>query len=538
MNLIDELKRARGVGVPLIAVTTADQPHTFAAIRDGFASHEEGCAEISPERCTCRPMILWDCVRGFSALNDGGGEAMQSCGAQGDATKNPIEALAAAEKLPQRTILIVMSGNRLMADFEPMQAILNLRDPFKGTKRTLILMGGPDFHLPAELTQDILMLDHQLPDDKAVEAILGDLHTAAGLKPKPDDLDRSKSALRGLAAFPVEQAAALSVEMDSNGKPARLDNAVMWQRKRGMISQVRGLSMETTDLTFDDIGGLDQWKKYALKLGQGKRRPRAIGWIDEVEKHVAGAGEGRIGDSSGTSQDQMGVLLTEMQERKLPGALFLGPGGSGKSEIVKATAGTLGIPLLRIDLGATKDKYVGTSEQNIRALMKALVAIAGEGGVLFMATCNGIQSLPAALRRRLGRRGMWFVDLPDEKEREAIAKIHIAKYGVKDKAAAKFFKAADGWSGANIHDCCEQADALDISVSEAAEFVVPAKEQDQGLAELRSLAHGKFLSASKPGKYEVPGGNIPLAQPTVKRVFVGAEIEQPESGPEDKSKLN
>src|SRR5215831_9421487 len=57
------------------------------------------------------------------------------------------------------------------------------------------------------------------------------------------------------------------------------------------------------------------------------------------------------------------------------GALLVGISGCGKSLTAKAVATAWGVPLLRVDLGALKSKFVGESEGNLRRAFKVIEAI-------------------------------------------------------------------------------------------------------------------------------------------------------------------
>src|SRR5262249_1474738 len=57
------------------------------------------------------------------------------------------------------------------------------------------------------------------------------------------------------------------------------------------------------------------------------------------------------------------------------GALLVGVPGCGKSLTAKAVATAWGVPLLRLDLGAIKSKYVGESESNLRKAFRTIESV-------------------------------------------------------------------------------------------------------------------------------------------------------------------
>ncbi len=494
--LIESLRKARKVSTPIIAVTTADQNSTIDTIRDKILLNGQKTEKEIEEAKDKYPIIKWDTINGFKWQNPKGRQALDKIGVD-PMTIDAASALSALnhDKLPDHSIIIIVNAGRTLGETPVVQAIMNLRDPFKRDRKTLILLGA-EFQLPPELTHDILILDEPLPTEEEVKTIIKTLYDNNKVVYDAKLLDKCVDACRGLAVFPIEQAASLSVELKDSKPVVNIEE--LWHRKKKMIQQVKGLTMENPKVTFADMGGLLQIKNFAAQLFAGPRKPKVICFIDEIEKAMAGSNSS-MGDSSGTSQDQLGVILSGMEDHGFPGQICVGPPGSGKSFYARLIAGTYGVPLVVIDLGACKGSLVGQSEQQIRAMMKAVVAIAGEGGAFFVATCNRLDSLPPELRRRF-RFGLWFFDLADEEERISIGKIQTAKIGVKNDP--DFWKSADGFSGANIRDVSELAYAMNLSLEKASEYIVPAAKQDpQSLDRLRNMAEERFLSASKPGVY-------------------------------------
>jgi hypothetical protein len=119
------------------------------------------------------------------------------------------------------------------------------------------------------------------------------------------------------------------------------------------------------------------------------------------------------------------------------------------------------------------------------------------GRMLFIATCNSIASLPPELRRRFTL-GTFFFDLPTAEERETIWGIYLKKYGVSGELPND-----EGWTGAEIKECCRKAHRLGITLAQAARYIVPvSRSAAEPIKALRQMASGKFISASTPGVYQ------------------------------------
>jgi len=147
------------------------------------------------------------------------------------------------------------------------------------------------------------------------------------------------------------------------------------------------------------------------------------------------------------------------------GLLIIGVAGTGKSLSAKVTAKVFGVPLLKLDAGRLYGGLVGASEANLRSVIQTAEAIAPcvvwldeiekglarskssgstDGGtsarvlgsllswmqektapVFVVATANDVSQLPPALLRAGRWDSMFFVDLPQQTEREAIWTIQI-----------------------------------------------------------------------------------------------------------------
>jgi hypothetical protein len=489
----ETVKAARRVSTPILAIATADQWATIAGLVAGF------------DKAT--PMLQWDCARGFLPNNERGAASLKAIMPKDSFPGttpglNLTEALNMAMGLPERSILFLLNAQLFWNEPGVIQGVLNTRDLFKQDQRTLILL-APIVRLPLEFQQDCMVIDEPLPTEEQIRVLLTntvkDAREAKKSIPEPDaaDMQHGVEALTGLAAFPIEQAASMSL-----ATAGRLDLDQLWARKRGFVEQTRGLKFDVQTGTLADLGGLAQVKLHAEEIFNGAEPPRAILRLDEIEKSLAGA-SGPIGDTSGTSQDALGVILREMEDNGWAGMIEVGPPGSGKSEFSKKMGRTFGVPSLELDLGATKGSLVGQSEENIRTAMKVIKAIAGTACYV-LGTCNKLESLPPELRRRFTD-GIWFFDLPSDDERAPIWTINLLRFGLTGETLADLVEMSRGWTGAEIRNVCRRAYRTRKPIAEAKRYIVPVSVADpDGIEKLRKLAVGKFLSTSHPGTYVHP----------------------------------
>ena len=500
-HIISTVRRA---GVPIVAFETSDPAQTVKACLKALAVEVCLDAESQPFQAA---HIQWDVCRGVFGLNDAGESLVADLGEQPDLG----ELLKVLEtKSPRKTLCFISNSQRFVPSENVAQGIWNLRDIWKANGSTLVLL-CPTIVLPAEISGDVVVISESLPSVAEISVIADDLFKNAKLDPATiEHRDKVIDTLLGLPAFCAEQALALSL------RKTGVDRDRLWERKRKMVEQTPGLSVWRGGETFDQIGGLSNIKKFLTAiLTSGKNPVRCIGFIDEIEKLFAGS----EGDMSGISQDQLKVFLTEMQDKAIPGIILIGPSGTGKSVITKAAGSIAEAEVISIDTGAMKGGIVGSSENMIRQAMKTFNAIS-QGKGLFIATCNRIASLPPELRRRFTL-GTFFIDLPTKEERKAIWPVWLKKYGFD--VDTKLQPNDEGWTGAEIKNCCDVAFRTGLSLIDAAKFVVPVcKSAADQIESLRQQASGRFISANQEGLYKYEGKNKPTGG---RMMAVVAEME-------------
>jgi hypothetical protein len=493
MNLLKQFEAARRISAPIVVVRTLDQFATVEALAKASADHA---------------LVQWDAVRGIGPVNvtdairKKGDQMLKSAGVKPDETIGFAEALIQAHKLLPGSVLFAYNAHRQLAASEPaavaqaVQAVANLREAFKANFRMLVLM-GPSMNVPMELEQDVIILDHALPDDVALREIVVDTYKAGKLTPPKDEalVTKAVDALGGLSSFAAEQVAAMSLTEKG------LDLPSLWERKRIAIEQTRGLRVWRGAERFTDLVGLDSIKKRLQSKLKARTPIGCVVFVDEVDKVLANVEQ----DTSGVRMDQLRTLLTEMENNEWRGLCAVGVAGGGKSAIAKAFGNEAGVPTIQLDLGDMEGPHVGESEQMLRQAIAVLKAI-GRGHCYFIATSNNATVMRPELQRRFTD-GFFFFDLMSQAERSAAWTFYTAKYdallAASEPRLSKMLRPDDtGWTGAEIRNCVREAWDSRTTLVEAAKYIVPmATSRADEIERLRHGAHGRFLDANRPGPY-------------------------------------
>lgn len=503
MEFIEQFKAALRVSTPLICIRTFDAKSTISAVIDALNGSKD-----------TTPLLLWDAIHGLvpigdSEINQEGLNAI--LGGSPQLTTVPLPDMLRMAESPELSDAIVFLANahlQWQVNGQPdpvvIQGIWNLRDVYKANGNALVLLATPGSRLPAELVNDVLVLDEPLPTVEALQETVRNTFKFAKVENKPDEklITKATDALIGLPSFSAEQAAAMCLNIDRTD-PKKLTGKLglsdLWERKRQIINQTPGLSVYSGKETLDDIGGVSAVKEFLRAFMEGNNPPKAILFIDEIEKAMAGSGT----DMSGVKSELNGSLLSWTQDKEIEGMLFLGIPGVSKSAVSKGLGGTYGVPVVNFDIAGMQSGIIGSSGENLRGAQKTVDAIsgwaAGQGGkVLAIATCNGIASLSPELRRRFSL-AQFFFDAPTREEKDVIWAIHRKKQHIPESDVNPN---DEGWTGAEIESCCKKAYRLNWSLEKASKYIVPVTvSASDAIAKTRAEASGKYLSASEPGIY-------------------------------------
>jgi SpoVK/Ycf46/Vps4 family AAA+-type ATPase len=454
--------------------------------------------------------FFWDCANGITSPR---GERLSST------TVDPSEALGYIRDQKKRQVYIMRDLHRW---WDPMtlrrlrNLARDLQTAPRGEARSVIVL-TPATDVPPELTGHATVIDYPLPERAEIAAILDDI--VANL---PESVSAGALA-NGTRDAAIDAAVGLTAE-EAAGCYARsmvtkklIDPKVVSAEKQRVIARERVLTWIDPDPRgLDAIGGLEHLKT----------------WL----------------------QQRRLALSQRAREYGLPapkGVLLLGPPGTGKSATAKAVATAWGIPLLRLDMGALRSKYVGDSEANIRRALSVAEAIApcviwvdeiekslagstgsqGDGGVaadalgtflswmqerqgsvFVVATANDVRALPPELLRKGRFDEMFFVDLPTETERRAIVAAALRAVGrdpakIEGQVCEVLAKETNGFTGAEIAGMVPDAlfsafadnerEVTTADLLRAAKTVVPlSKTAAERIDQLREWSKGRCRLAS------------------------------------------
>jgi len=336
---------------------------------------------------------------------------------------------------------------------------------------TVILLSH-SLALPPELSRHSARFKMSLPDDKQILSIIreeakqwGVRNSDQKVKTDNETLQKLVGNLKGLPQGDIRHLVRGAIVDD--GAITESDIPEVNQAKFKLMELDGILSYEYDTEQFAAVGGMDNLKN----------------WLD-IRR---GAFNGNSGGSNNNGS------VTNIDSPK--GILLLGVQGGGKSLAAKSVAGMWNVPLLRLDLGALYNKFHGETERNLRdslamaekmapcvlwmdEIEKGLSTDNSDSGtsqrvlgtlltwlaekqapVFVVATSNDISKLPPELIRKGRLDELFFVDLPDEKTREIIFKIHLEKreLDISHFDLAELVQVADGFTGAEIEQAIVSA---------------------------------------------------------------------------------
>jgi SpoVK/Ycf46/Vps4 family AAA+-type ATPase len=369
-------------------------------------------------------------------------EGLADGGKSGEDTKPALKALEAIERCQEPAIFILkdfhvfFGANNRPPDIQVIRKIRDLSRNLKSSPNPKnVIFVAPVLLLPGDLEKNVTIVEFELPSFEEIRTVLQDMIDAnrnsgrIEIDLSAEEEERLAKAALGLTLHEAENAFARAMVRD--GRLHIGDVEVILEEKRQTIRKSGILEFIKSDLDIDDVGGLQNLKRWLLKRNKS--------WLDSAARYNLPAPKG--------------VLIT-------------GVPGCGKSLVAKAISAMWQVPLLRLDVGKIFSGIVGSSEENMRRAIQTAEAIApcvlwideiekGFGGVsgpsgdsgtstrifatfltwmqektqavFVVATANNISALPPEMMRKGRFDEIFFVDLPTRNERRDILKLHLER---------------------------------------------------------------------------------------------------------------
>lgn len=390
-------------------------------------------------------------------------------------------------------------------------ARMNNRDDLK---ERMVVLGTTTEVLKQELEKEMPILDLPLPNIDTLKIILEsvaeDRFSLPASKVKPTK--RLIESAKGLTAMEAELAFAKAAAQ--NGQLTENEIDIINAEKEQIIRKSGILEFFQPSESMASVGGLDQLKEWFNQRG--------------------------------------GAFTEEAAEFGLQppkGVMLLGIPGCGKSLTAKAAAALWRFPLIRFDLGKVFGGIVGESERNIREALRVAEAVSPcilwideiekglsgsqssgqtDGGVtsrvfgtfltwmqektapvFVLATSNNIAQLPPEMLRKGRFDEIFFCDLPSEKIRRDIFKIHLSTHNedILDQFdLERLAKDSPLFSGAEIEQAVKDGMFTAFSqkrrlsgsdVDSAIKSTYPlAKTMREGIRDMREWASARARMAS------------------------------------------
>jgi SpoVK/Ycf46/Vps4 family AAA+-type ATPase len=371
---------------------------------------------------------LWDCATGISDMSGTPVDASMT---------DPGNVLTKIRDSKLRQVWILRDLPYWLKDPIALRMLRSLARQLQSAPRAearAIVVLSPVSEIPPELQGHATVIEWPLPDRAEIAKILDNVIAAL-----PEEM-QANAAPNGSRDAAIDAAVGLTSEeaqacyAKSLVATKKIEAATVAQEKKRVIAKEKVLEwVDPLPGGLDSVGGLELLKAWLMSR-RAAFTPAARAYGLPAPK----------------------------------GALLVGVPGCGKSLTAKAIATALSMPLLRLDFGALKGKFVGESEGNIRKALKVAESMApcvvwideiekalggatgpqGDGGVsadalgnflswmqdrqgsvFVIATANDVSALPPELLRKGRFDDLFFVDLPTAVERKGVLSAALKAHG-------------------------------------------------------------------------------------------------------------
>jgi SpoVK/Ycf46/Vps4 family AAA+-type ATPase len=506
---------------PIVVMETVEEVRAVRLVRVACASLNLASFE-------------WSIASGLARCGNDGNEVMvegrfTSAGTGRDATdlaaqtiyntREPAQVLGVLEGISVDAAFILKDFHRHMEDPVVVRRLRDVGQKFSKNRRTVVII-APSIKMPPELASLVEYLELPLPDKRRLRQIIDEMIVRVGKTRSlsraldASGLDAMAANLRGLTEEQAERAVSQAI-VTRYGLTAEIVTDVL-QAKKDILRRSEMMDFVEVSDTLASVGGLENLKH----------------WLEERR---------------GTWEERARAFGLEPPR----GVVILGVQGCGKSMCAQAIAGEWKLPLVKFDTAAIFDKYIGETEKRIQKVfqvaeelspcvlwideLEKVFAGSGSGSasadagvssrllgaflswmqerkapVFVAATCNDVSAMPPELIRKGRFDELFFVDLPNQRERKQIFTLELQRRNrlPSDFDLDKVAAAAQGYSGAEIQAAIQaglygsfssnQALGTSSLLDALAKTVPLSTTRSEEIQELRDWARTRAVPASVP----------------------------------------
>lgn len=416
------------------------------------------------------------------------------------------QGLGDVDRFNGSALFVVLDAHNHLDSPDVTRMLRNFADNLAQRSKTVIFVGTQE-KIPSDLTREISTFYFPLPDISELT------FSVQQMAPQVAAADCPLLAQAGVGLTLREAKRAFKRALIEDRTFAKKDVRWVLAEKARLIKKSSALSFLAPEAHLSDVGGLELLKQWLVQRGK----------------------------AFSTQAKDFGLSTPK-------GVLLLGVQGCGKSLCCKMVSSEWNVPLLRLDIGAIYDSYIGMSEANIRTALATAEAVApcvlwideiekglaGLGSsdasdagttsrvfssilswlqeknapVFVAATANQIDGLPPELLRRGRFDEIFFVDLPNAAERKEIFSIHLKNRGRDPRQFNLDTHAQNtaGYSGADIEQIIINAlfeafatnqQLADSNLEKAITEIVPlSKTMAENIQKLQRWAYDRARLAS------------------------------------------
>jgi AAA+ superfamily predicted ATPase len=467
--------------IGLMAIETHEETRAIALIE-----------EIARDPKVSRSVYQWTITNGVKELplkpNDP------------PANPDPMGALMEIESAKTNgvgKIYILLDFNKYLEEPAILRKVRDLSSSLKNTRKSIIFI-SPSFPIPGDLSKSMAIFDLPLPSRIEIEARIESV-----IKGVPDQIAYYRDQITD---HPAQKDQYLPGLTDLVNFEKVLN--VQWRdNKSAIIDACTGL----TDEEIENIISRSLIKRdlnVSVILSEKKQIIRKSGSLEYFETSENMSTIGGMVNAKRYARRASKMFSKEAQNFGVVqprGILLIGAPGTGKSLFAKAISNEMNQPLLKLDMASQKSKWYGESGQTLIKSLKVAHAISPailwideidkavsrsgdqsmheesasmlgtlltdmeeRPGLFFLATCNQPFGLPPELLSRFQK--VFYVDLPNEKERSEIFEIQIraVKRDPKNYDIARLSQNSAGYSGREIRNIVQES--LSIAFDEGTEL--------------------------------------------------------------------